>query len=69
MISKILWASDGSRDSNEALKYIEPLNIKFNIDVISLYVIPDYPDRKIGGGLYTEQDEGFIKWARETELK
>ena len=63
MISKILWASDGSRDSNEALKYIEPLNSKFNIDVIGLYVIPDYPDRKIGGEFTTEQNEGLKMWA------
>jgi hypothetical protein len=60
MLGKILWASDDSRDSNEVLKYIESLNSKFNVDVIGLYVIPDYPDRKIEG-LTTEQSEQFIR--------
>lgn len=67
MINKILWASDDSGDSNEILKYVELFDSKFNVEILGLYVIPDYPEKKIGGELTTEQSDRFIKWVKNTE--
>lgn len=41
-INKILWASDGSPESNEALKYVELLAKKYDSQVIGLSVIEKF---------------------------
>lgn len=38
-IKKILWASDGSDESNEALRYVELFATNFNSEIIGLSVI------------------------------
>jgi nucleotide-binding universal stress UspA family protein len=38
-IKKILWASDGSNESNEALRYVELFATKYNSEIIGLSVI------------------------------
>jgi nucleotide-binding universal stress UspA family protein len=38
-IKKILWASDGSKESEYALKYVELLTSKYNSEIIGLSII------------------------------
>lgn len=42
MINKILWASDGSKDSIQTLSYAELLAKRFKAEMLGLFVIPDY---------------------------
>ena len=42
MIKKIVWASDGSKDSVDALAYAESIARPLDSEIIGLYVIPDY---------------------------
>lgn len=46
-IKKILWASDGSQESQDALKYVEALCDKYGAEVIALSVIPDFDFDKL----------------------
>jgi len=41
MLNKILWATDGSEDSFEALKYAELLAKNFKADILGLAVLPE----------------------------
>ncbi len=68
MINKILWASDGSKDSTETLKYVEILAKKFKLVILSLYVIPDYSE-KAAWKFPSDENNEFIKWIEETESK
>lgn len=70
MIEKILWATDGSEDSLEALKYVELFARRLNAGVVGLCVIPDYPE--VVEGFSSEEKERFEDWTkgvRETEEK
>jgi nucleotide-binding universal stress UspA family protein len=67
MIDKILWASDGSKDSIEALDYAELLARKFKAEIIGLQVILDYYG--ISENLSADEKIKFTKWVEETELK
>ncbi|MBI2486469.1 MAG: universal stress protein [Deltaproteobacteria bacterium] len=67
MIDKILWASDGSKDSIEALNYAELLARKFKAEIIGLQVILDYYG--ISENLPADEKIKFTKWVEETELK
>ena len=42
MIKKMLWASDGSTDSLDALSYVEDIAHRCKAEIVGLYVIPDY---------------------------
>lgn len=39
-IKKIIWATDGSKESQEALNYARFLALRFNSEIIGVYVIP-----------------------------
>jgi nucleotide-binding universal stress UspA family protein len=71
MIHKILWATDGSKDASEALKYVEMLAVKYKASVIGLSVVPEY--RGVIEGFSEEEKERFVKWmegsVREKEKK
>lgn len=67
MIDKILWATDGSKDSIEALNYAELLARKFKAEIIGLAVILDYYG--ISANLPADEKIKFTKWVEETELK
>jgi nucleotide-binding universal stress UspA family protein len=68
MIDKILWASDGSKDSIEALKYAELLAKRFKAEISGLFVIPDYSE-KVAGKLPSDENNELIKWIEETKSK
>jgi nucleotide-binding universal stress UspA family protein len=67
MIHKILWASDGSKDSIQSLRYAELFAKRFKARVLSLFVIPDYYD--IAERFPTDEKNRFIKWMEETKSK
>lgn len=67
MIDKILWASDGSEDSNEALKWAELMAKKFKAEIIGLSVILDYYG--ISENLQAGEKTKFARWVEETKLK
>ena len=70
ILSKILVALDGSKESEAVIPYIEELASKLQADVILLQVIaPDYHIYAAGGpeyGVYAEQQiESMKKFARD----
>jgi nucleotide-binding universal stress UspA family protein len=67
MIHKILWASDGSKDSIQSLKYAELLAKRFKSQILSLFVIPDYYD--VVDKFPQDEKNRFIKWIEETKSK
>ncbi|MGB7291606.1 MAG: universal stress protein [Thermodesulfobacteriota bacterium] len=60
MIHKILWATDGSRDASEALKYVDMLAVKYKASVIGLSVVPEY--HGVIEGFSEEEKDRFVKW-------
>ncbi|HSE84537.1 MAG TPA: universal stress protein [Thermodesulfobacteriota bacterium] len=69
MIKKILWATDGSKDSDETLRYVEILAGKYKSEIVGLYVIPDYPERRVADQFSSEDKTRFLKWVEENESK
>ena len=65
LIDKILWASDGSKDSTEALKYAELLSKQFKAEIVGLFVIPDYT-KSVLSQFSSEDRDKFSKWIEET---
>jgi nucleotide-binding universal stress UspA family protein len=64
MIHKILWATDGSKDASEALKYVEMFAANFKASVIGLSVVPEY--RGVIEGFSEEEKNRFAKWMEES---
>lgn len=60
MIHKILWATDGSKDASEALKYVDMLAVKHKATVIGLSVVPEY--HGVIEGFSKEEKDRFVKW-------
>jgi len=67
MIDKILWASDGSKDSIQTLSYAELLAKRFKAEMLGLFVIPDYYN--VAEKFPSDEKNKFIKWAEETKSK
>jgi len=67
MIHKILWASDGSKDSIQALKHAELMAKKLKAQILSLLVIPDYYD--VAEKFPPDEKQRFAKWIEETTTK
>jgi len=69
MLKKILWATDGSKDSEETLKYVELLARKYRSEIVGLYVIPDYPERRAADQFSSEEKAKFLRWVEENESR
>jgi hypothetical protein len=54
LINKILWASDGSKDSTETLRCAELLSNKSEAEIVGLFVIPDHT--KSGLSQFSSED-------------
>jgi len=67
MIHKILWASDGSKDSIQALKHAELMAKKLKAQILSLLIIPDYYD--VAEKFPPDEKQRFAKWIEETTTK
>jgi nucleotide-binding universal stress UspA family protein len=68
MIDKILWASDGSKDSIEALKYTELLAKRFKSEISGLFVLPDYPEQ-VAEKFPSDENNELNRWIEETKSK
>ncbi len=69
MIKKILWASDGSEDSLDALAYVEDVATKCKAETVGLYVIPDYFEVDMKDQFPEQEYDLIAKWIKETEYK
>lgn len=69
MIKKILWASDGSDDSLDALDYVEDVAQRCKSETAGLYVIPDYFEVDIEDQFPEQEYDLIAKWIKETESK
>jgi nucleotide-binding universal stress UspA family protein len=67
MIGKILWASDGSKDSIQTLRYAELLTKRFKSEILGLFVIPDYYN--VAGKFPSDEKNKFIEWIEETKSR
>lgn len=64
MIHKILWAFDGSEDSLQSLKHAETLAFKYNSEILSIYVLPDYAN--VIDTFPVEERNKFASWIENT---
>ena len=69
MIKTILWASDGSTDSLDALEYVEDIAHRCKAEIVGLYVIPDYFEVDIKDQFPEQEYDLIAKWIKETESK
>ncbi len=69
MIKKILWASDGSEDSLDALAYVEDIAQKCKAETVGLYVIPDYFEVEVKDQFPEQEYDLIAKWIKETESR
>jgi len=69
VIKKILWASDGSEDSIDALAYVEEIAKRCKSEIVGLYVIPDYFELDVKDQFPDEEYDLIAKWIKETEYK
>ncbi|MEM7008359.1 MAG: universal stress protein [Thermodesulfobacteriota bacterium] len=69
MIKKILWASDGSEDSIDALEYVKNIAQRCKSETLGLYVIPDYFEVDVKDQFPEQEYDLIAKWIKETESK
>lgn len=69
MINKIIWASDGSKDSIEALAFAGSLAGIFGSEILGLYVIPDYFEVPVLDEFPTQELDLLADWIKEKESK
>jgi nucleotide-binding universal stress UspA family protein len=64
-IKKIIWASDGSKESEEALIYARFFAQRFNSEIIGVHVI-EMPERMIYDYVTDRRSEHY-EWLKKTE--
>jgi nucleotide-binding universal stress UspA family protein len=69
LIKKIVWASDGSKDSVDALTFAESIARPLDSEIIGLYVIPDYFEVKALDEFPTRELDLLAAWIKEKESK
>jgi nucleotide-binding universal stress UspA family protein len=69
LIKKIVWASDGSTDSVDALTFAENIARPLDSEIIGLYVIPDYFEVKALDEFPTRELDLLADWIKEKESK
>lgn len=69
MIKKILWASDGSTDSLDALSYVEDIANRCKAETVGLYVIPDYFEVDMKDQFPEQEYDLIAKWIKETKSR
>lgn len=69
MLDKIVWTSDGSKDSIDALAYAESLALLFGSEIVGLYVIPDYFEVPVLDEFPSTELDLLAKWIKEKESK
>jgi nucleotide-binding universal stress UspA family protein len=69
LIKKIVWASDGSRDSLDALAFAESIARPLDSEIIGLYVIPDYFEVRALDEFPSRELDLLADWIKEKESK
>lgn len=69
MIKKIVWASDGSKDSVDALAFAESIARPLDSEIIGLYVIPDYFEVRAIDEFPSPELDLLADWIKEKESK
>jgi nucleotide-binding universal stress UspA family protein len=69
LIKKILWASDGSTDSLDALSYVEDIAKRCKAETVGLYVIPDYFEVDMKDQFPEQEYDLIAKWIKETKSR
>jgi nucleotide-binding universal stress UspA family protein len=69
LIKKIVWASDGSRDSLDALAFAESIARPLDSEIIGLYVIPDYFEVRALDEFPSRELDMLADWIKEKESK
>jgi nucleotide-binding universal stress UspA family protein len=69
LIKKIVWASDGSKDSVDALTFAENIARPLDSEIIGLYVIPDYFEVKALDEFPPRELDLLADWIKEKESK
>jgi nucleotide-binding universal stress UspA family protein len=69
LIKKIVWASDGSKDSVDALAYAESIARPLDSEIIGLYVIPDYFEVRAIDEFPSPELDLLADWIKEKESK
>ncbi len=69
MLNKIVWTSDGSKDSLDALTYAENLARLFGSEIVGLYVIPDYFEVSVLDEFPNAELDLLANWIQEKESK
>lgn len=69
MIKKIVWASDGSKDSIHALSHAESLARMFGAGIVGLYVIPEYFEVSTINEFESEELDLLADWIKEKESR
>jgi nucleotide-binding universal stress UspA family protein len=69
LIKKIVWASDGSKDSVDALAYAESIARPLDSEIIGLYVIPDYFEVRAIDEFPSPELDLLAGWIKEKESK
>ncbi|MER3445904.1 MAG: hypothetical protein C4291_03275 [Candidatus Dadabacteria bacterium] len=65
-IKKIIWATDGSKESNEALNYARFLAQKFGSKIIGVHVV-EMPEKQIYDYLNDPESELYYRWMEKAE--
>jgi len=69
VIKRIVWASDGSKDSIHALSHAESLARMFGAGIVGLYVIPEYFEVSTIDEFESEQLDLLADWIKEKESR
>jgi len=69
LIKKIVWASDGSKDSIHALSHAESLARMFGAGIVGLYVIPEYFEVSTINEFESEELDLLADWIKEKESR
>ena len=64
-----MWASDGSKDSMDALTYAETIARPLDSEIIGLYVIPDYFEVRAVDEFPSRELDLLADWIKEKETK
>ncbi|MGE5443360.1 MAG: universal stress protein [Ignavibacteriales bacterium] len=65
-LKKIIWATDGSKESNEALNYARFLAQKFGSKIIGVHVI-EMPEKQLYEYLDDPESEFYYRWMEKAE--
>jgi nucleotide-binding universal stress UspA family protein len=64
-IKKIIWATDGSKESEEALRYAKFFAQRFNSEIIGIHIIP--MNQRLLYDYYRDPESNRYRWVEKAE--